>query len=96
MRYNNNKPVPVSTEVDANHVRSTVSYLNRSFREAAEALKERTGSYSNVKGSELYGLQVEFSYLIDEIQRGPIFMYYNNVSEAKKLISSIETIRKGA
>lgn len=84
------KPTSLSDE----QIKSTVSYLNRSFREAAEGFKTRTGHYTNTRGSILHDYQVEFSYIIDKIQRGPVFFAVQHIAEANELISKLQKQEK--
>lgn len=74
----------------AEQIKSTISFLNRSFREASEEYRARAGSNSNVRGSVLYDYQVEFSYLIDNIQRGPVFFAIQHIAEANELIGKLQ------
>lgn len=89
---------PVATEkpvcMTPDQVKMTVSFLNRSFREAADEFKKRTGLNSNVRGSILNGYQVDFAYLIDKIQRGPIFLAIQHTAEANELIGKLQKQQK--
>lgn len=87
-KHNSNNDRPQSLSVD--QIKSTVSFLNRSFREAAEEYRSRTGNGSNVRGSALHEYQVEFAYLIDSIQRGPVFFAIQRIAEANELISKLQ------
>lgn len=88
----NAKPayVPPTTE----QVAISVSVLNRSFREATLSLKSRLGKSSNVAGTPLYEYQVEFAYIIDKIQRGPLFFAVMYIAEANDLIKKVEAHQK--
>jgi len=55
-----------ATEIDVDHV---IRYLSRQFRQRTESY----GRFTAVKGTELYDLQVNFSYLLDSIKRGPTY-----------------------
>ena len=79
------KPLSLTPE----QIKTTVSFLNRSFRETAEEFKARTGLTSNARGSVLHGYQVEFAYIIDKIQRGPIFFAIQHTAEANELIGKM-------
>ena len=85
-----NKPVSLTPE----QIKNTVSFLNRSFRETAEEFKARTGLNSNVRGTVLNHYQTEFAYVIDKIQRGPIFFAVQNIAEANDLISKLSKHQK--
>lgn len=59
------------------------------FREKPERNQEPTGSIPN--GNRLYRYQVEFCYLIDDIQRGPQYIIPKKISDANELIDQLET-----
>jgi hypothetical protein len=85
------KPLPPSRD----QIKTTVSFLNRSFREASDGLKIRLGTSSNVKGSALYGYQTDFAYIIDNIQRSAPFMVVQYTAEANALIERMASHQKG-
>ena len=87
---NDNKPTSLSPD----QIKVTVSFLNRSFREASDEFKRRTGMTSNVRGSVLNWYQTEFAYLIDSIQRGPVFFAIQNIAEANDLIGRLSKHEK--
>lgn len=86
---NENKPLSLTPE----QITNTVSFLNRSFRIAADEFKSRFGS-SNVRGTTLYDYQVEFAYIIDKIQRGPVFFAIQHTAEANELIGRMSKHQK--
>ena len=61
-----------------------ISYLNYSFSKATAHLGSK-----NQKGTDLYGYQVEFCYLVDEIKRGPKYTIPKLISEANELIEKV-------
>ncbi len=69
MEYKNKPRTPHkrhhATEIDVDHV---IRYLSRQFRQRTESLGRVA-----TKGSKLYKLQVDFSYLLDSIKRGPAY-----------------------
>lgn len=85
------KPQPIT---DA-QIKQLVSFLNRSFRETADEFKTRTGQNSNVKGSVLHWYQVEFSYIIDRMQRDAFATVGQNNIEANELIAKLAAHQKG-
>jgi hypothetical protein len=87
---NTDKPVSLTPE----QIKTTVSFLNRSFREVADEYKSRTGLNSNTRGSTLYDYQTDFAYIIDKIQRGPIFFAIQNIAEANDLIGKLSRQQK--
>ena len=90
--YAGNKPVV--TTLTAEQINKSVSVLNRSFRESIEAFKTRIGKSSNVVGTDLYFYQTEFAYVIDKIQRGPIFLAIQHIAEANELIKKVDSHQK--
>lgn len=61
-----------------------VRHLNANFKAAIQKLGKK-----NEKGTKLYTLQVEFAYMIDEIQRGPVYLMPKVISDANDLIAGI-------
>lgn len=72
------------------NVDQTVRYLNHAFGKAQSKAISQTGN-KNVKGTPLYKFQVEFCYLINEIQRGPSYIAPKKISEANDLIEALES-----
>jgi len=76
-----------------------VAYLNRAFSRASSKVGEKFGRMATrtcpKKGkcetTPLYDYQVEFSYLIDNIQRSPNYIVPKYIQEANALIASMET-----
>lgn len=67
-----------------------VEYLRRAFAAAQEKFVEKRDGYKNGKGTTLYQYQVDFCYLIDEIQRGPTFSVPKVIQDANDLIARLE------
>lgn len=65
------------------NVKQVLEYLTHTFEEATRGLGPKSKA---VKGSKLYELQVEFAYLIDEIERGPTYMLPMVIQQANDLI----------
>jgi hypothetical protein len=91
--YNSNKPTPKPLPTDEQLARN-ISALNRTFREAADEFKQRGGGNSNVRGTTLHRYQVDFAYLIDEIQRGPRFFAVQNIVAVNDLIARLRETNK--
>lgn len=68
----------------------SVEFLRHAFSHALHEASERLGSRDNSKGSVLYDYQVEFCYLIDEIERGPEFNAKKVIMKANDLIEQLE------
>lgn len=67
-----------------------VRHLNRNFDKAiremgGKALKDKDGN-----PNKLYLYQVEFAYMIDEIQRGPVYLMPKIIADANELITKIQ------
>jgi hypothetical protein len=75
------RPTAVST-ID---VEQAVGYLIRQFRQKTESF----GRDSSV-GTQLNLLQVEFTYLIDSIKRGPKYQISKNISLTNDFLNSIK------
>lgn len=63
-----------------------VSYLNHAFGKAMQ--KSGCGT-KNTKGTKLYDYQVEFSYLVDGISRGPTYIVPKLIAEANELVEKL-------
>lgn len=67
-----------------------VEYLRRAFAAAQEKFVEKHDGYKNSKGTTLYQYQVDFCYLIDDIQRLPAFSVPKVIQDANDLIARLE------
>lgn len=76
-----------------------VNYLSHSFEKTQQQVAPRLGSKAHrhkkstgkvPNGTTLYRYQVEFCYLIDEIQRGPQYIVPKIISDANELIAQLE------
>lgn len=85
MAYEPRKTTNTTTEINTD---SVVSYLNVAFSKAAQRAVSKIG-FKNLKGTKLHAYQVEFCYLIDEIQRGPTYNVARVITEANRLITSL-------
>lgn len=65
-------------------IRNVVQRLRAEFRDRTKQLGNK-----NEKGTRLYGLQIEFAYIVDGIQRGPLFAVPRLISDCEKLIQTI-------
>lgn len=80
-------------EIDTTEV---VKYLSRSFNRATSNASNHLGNKAvrvvdgKVNPTELYQLQVDFCYLLDNIMRGPTYIAPKFIQEANELIASIE------
>lgn len=82
--YNKSRgPRPEERKINTEQV---VSYLSHAFARAMQnpALRGR-----NHKGTTLYNYQVDFCYLIDEIQRGPEYILPKVIQDANQLIAAL-------
>lgn len=71
------------------NVEQVVSYLNHAFARAQQKSVSTIGT-RNVQGTKLYDYQVDFCYLIDEIQRGPVYILPKVIQDANQLIINLE------
>lgn len=69
------------------NVDQVVNYLNHAF---SKAIQRSNLGPSNHKGTKLYDYQVDFCYLIHEIQKGPSYIVPKKITEANELIAMIE------
>ena len=72
-----------------------VNYLNHAFQKAMTKTSiphKAVASVNNGKRTTtpLYDYQVEFTYLIDNIQRGPAYIIPKLIQEANELIEDLE------
>jgi hypothetical protein len=67
------------------NIPQVVAYLNNAFSKATKPL-----GFKNIKGTKLYDYQVEFMYLIDSIQRDPLYMAPKAIAKSNKLIGKVE------
>lgn len=71
-------------------VAQSVTFLNHIFRDAVEQYRRTHTDETNVRGSLLHGYQNEFSYLIDDIQRGPIFQAAQSIADGNQLVAALK------
>lgn len=73
------------------NVEQVVTYLSHAFGRAQQKASHVIGN-RNYKGSRLYEFQVDFCYLIDEIQRGPVYILPKVIQDANQLILALERV----
>lgn len=66
----------------------TVSYLNSTFRKAIESLRMTTDTPID----QIKEYEIDFAYIIDEIERGPEHFVIKKTADANKLIREIEDL----
>ena len=85
------------------NIPEVVGYLNRAFslaldkaqdtgnlgKQAVRKVDETTG---NIITTPLYDYQVEFAYLIDNIQRSPAYIVPRYISEANSLLETVKEL----
>ncbi len=79
-------------------VHQVLDYLNRAFDKASEPFGPRSKAVRKGPGkkpgppvgSALYEHQIEFCYLIDDIERGPKYMRPKAIQFANDLINSMK------
>lgn len=76
-------------------VEQVVNYLNHAFTNAVQKVFGPrwildTRAKAGTKGTLLYEYQIEHCYLIDEIQRGPVYMLPKVISDANENIAMLQ------
>jgi len=80
------------------NIDEVVKYLSRTFSKATAKAASRIGNKA-IRSKEhgnvwittlLYDYQVEFCYLVDNIQRGPKYIATKSIQRANELIAEIE------
>jgi len=79
-------------------VDKVVRYLNNAFAKATVGMGKNIGANkkTGAKATPLHTLQVEFAYMIDEIQRGANYIVPKVISEANEFIDKIHEDRAAA
>lgn len=79
------------------NVEQVVNYLSHAFAKASAKAAPKIGRAAvravvdgQVETTRLYDYQVEFCYLIDEIQRGPSYIVPKVIQDANQLILDLE------
>lgn len=73
------------------NIEQVTSYLNRAFSDATNHFKESAYKDPDTKqASRLYRYQVDFSYLLNEIQNGPVYIVPMRIQECNDLIKQAE------
>ena len=79
-------PRPEEKKINTEQV---VAYLSHAFDRAAHKMAPVIGN-RNHKGTKLYEYEVDFCYLVDEIQRGPEYILPKVIQDANQLIFKLE------
>lgn len=88
--YNKHARTPRPEEKKIN-VDQVVGYLSHAFVRAQQRAAQVIGN-RNFRGTKLYDFQVDFCYLIDEIQRGPVYILPKVIQDANQLILALEKV----
>ncbi len=70
------------------NIGQVVNYLNHAFNNAMQKAIPKVGAKNGV-GSKLHEYQVDFCYLVDQIERGPRYIAPKKISEANELIARL-------
>lgn len=70
-------------------IEKSVRYLSSQFAKATAGMGKAIKATKNAPATELYTLQVNFAYLIDEIQRGPKYFAPKVISECNEFLDAI-------
>jgi len=76
-------------DVKSINIEQVVSYLNHTFAKTSEEVFGYLRPKA-IKGTSLYNYQVDHCYLIDEIQRGPIYMLPKVIGYANDNIAAMK------
>jgi len=69
-----------------------VDFLNHAFKQAIQGMGKAVRSKDGTK-TALYQFHVDFSYMIDDIQRGPTYIVPKVVSECNEMIVKITELK---
>lgn len=82
-------------KINIDHV---VRYLSHAFAKAMTKATSKIGNKAlrsvvngKVTTTSLYDYQVQFCYLIDDIQRGPTYIAPKKIQEANELIAKLDS-----
>lgn len=79
----------MAKDVNTIDVGQVVSYLSHSFAKTSEEVfGGRSGA---VRGTDQYNYQVDFCYLVDEIERGPRYLLPKVIGNANDLIARMKS-----
>ena len=74
------------------NIEQVVSYLNHTFAKTSEEVFGTRAAA--LRGTRLHKYQVDHCYLVDEIQRGPIYMLPKVISNANDNIATMKDEEK--
>jgi len=90
---NEKKPVKEVKEVLGEKEKAQiVDFLSHAFKQASQGMGKAIRSKEGNK-TTLYQLQVDFCYMIDEIQRGPTYIVPMIVTECNEMIAKIAELK---
>lgn len=80
------------------NIEQVVDYLSRAFNKASMKASSKIGTKAvrtesddgRVYTTTLYNYQIEFCYLVNEIQRGPSYIVPKIIQDANDLIARLE------
>lgn len=84
-RFNKPSPAPAAPQIN---IKAVSTELSQRFTDVTRSAR------NNSKGTHLYDWQVEFSYLMDNIQRGPKYIVPKYVSIAHHFINTVDAAIK--
>ncbi len=67
-----------------------IRHLTRNFQEVTRNMGKAVRVDKNGEATELYKYQVEMAYMIDEIQRGPVYLMPKIIADANELIAELQ------
>lgn len=80
------------------NIEQVLNYLQHSFSRAATKAAPKIGSkairfvneHNKIETTRLYDYQIEFCYLVNEIQRGPTYIIPKIIQDTNDLISKLD------
>lgn len=80
------------------NVDNVVRYLNHAFAKAMQKATSKIGNKAlrtdvngKISTTALYDYQINFCYLIDDIERGPRYIAPKKIQEANELIAKLDS-----
>ena len=84
------------TYLTESDITNSVDYLNRSFARTRKEYMDKTGEKPERnfigKSSSIKEYEEDFCYIINEVEKGPIYLAEKNISDAKELIRQMYNI----
>lgn len=86
----------IAQEQHERTVERSVRFLCNQFQKITAGMGRATRANGNQPATDLYGYQVEFSYMIDAIQRGPRHFAPKVISDCNEFLDTISQAKAEA